>query len=478
MSITFRDKFKQFYPKRYEGIYTSRGDNPLVSIRIRQGIGRDPAKWYANQWEKLAEIANNYGNKKIQLTTRGDVELYGIDMKNLEIVLQDLESVGLDPRDSCGASVRNVIPCPSQLCPKAKVNAEKLGLFIASFFRHNKDYEYPALPKRVKISVSACEIGCATPAIMDVGIIAKDKDKFDVMIGGGIGDQAFEGKTLFTDVPPDKLLPICVAVANILKREKEKRGFKHVVERYGEEKIKEMIIQEANSIASSLPIFNEDLTPEKVEFDKILTIKPIGGWLPTDDVPELVRIMEENEGYGYLFNTQELYIPITKNDIKEKVDILSPYQLSNKIWEKAFNVNSCIGNDYCPPALVPTTEMAAKVYERLKQENIRLRISFSGCTHSCGRHWIMDIGFGAVANMGNVRLNIVIGGGNKNLGKLIGSIPADKYMEVTEIIVDMIKKGEIDENDLDSELIKERLMEKVQGFEEFEEKQKIQVKTP
>ena len=466
MSVSFKDKYKMFYPRRYEGIYTSRGDNPLISIRIRQGKGRDPAKWTAEQFEVLAEIAKNYGNKKIHLTTRGDVELYGIDMKYLDEILMKLRSVELDPRDSCGASVRNVIPCLSSICPNAKIDAEKLANYIADFFRHNKEYEYPNLPKRIKISVSACELGCAHPVIMDVGIIAKGNGKFDVMIGGGIGEKAFEAKTLFTDVTVDKLLPICVAVANILKRENEKRGFKHVVEKYGEKKIKEMILEEAEKVAPYLPPFEDPSINKPFLINKLLRIRPIGGWLDADDVPQLITVMKENLGYGYLFNTQELYIPLLK---EVYVNIKAPHEVTdNRIWRKTFNVNSCIGNDYCPPALVPTTEMATKVYERLKDEGVNVRISFSGCTHSCGKHWVMDLGFGAVANRGNVRLNIVVGGGNKKLGKLIGSVPADKYMDVVERFIKLIKEGKIDLENIDDNIVKESLKD-IEGFEEIGE---------
>ncbi|MEJ2776235.1 nitrite/sulfite reductase [Sulfolobaceae archaeon RB850M] len=466
ISISFKDKYKIFYPRRYEGIYTSRGDNPLFSIRIRQGKGRDHAKWSAEQFEKLAEIVKDYGNNKIHLTSRGDVELYGIDMRNLDEILFELEKVGLSPRDSCGASVRNVIPCLSQICPKANVDAEKLAVYISNFFRYNKEYEYPNLPKRVKISISACEVGCAHPAIMDVGIIAKENGKFDVMIGGGIGEKAFEGKTLFTDIAVDKLLPICVAVANILKKENEKRGFKHVVEKYGEEKIKEMIMREAESIAPSLPPVEDHFSlPKTIQMEKIVRVKPIGGWLHVDDVPEIVSVMRENLGFGYLFNTQELYIPIQTEDFSLK--IRAPYEITDtRMWEKTFNVNSCIGNDYCPPALVPTTEMATKVYERLKDEGIKVRISFSGCTHSCGKHWVMDLGFGAIANRGNVRLNVVVGGGNKNIGKVIGSIPADKYMTVVDKFIKLVKEGEINLDNIDVDKLKKNLRD-IEGFEEY-----------
>lgn len=79
------------------------------------------------------------GNGKVHFTSRGDVELYGIGSSKLERVLRELEEVELDPRDSCGASVRNVIPCPSYLSPMARLDAVDLSLKVADFFRHNSE---------------------------------------------------------------------------------------------------------------------------------------------------------------------------------------------------------------------------------------------------------------------------------------------------------------------------------------------------
>jgi ferredoxin-nitrite reductase len=110
--------------------------------------------------------------------------------------------------------------------------------------------------------------------------------------------------------------------------------------------------------------------------------------------------------------------------------------------------------------------MATKVYERLKDEGIKVRISFSGCTHSCGKHWVMDLGFGAIANRGNVRLNVVVGGGNKNIGKVIGSIPADKYMTVVDKFIKLVKEGEINLDNIDVDKLKKNLRD-IEGFEEY-----------
>ncbi|MBB5254942.1 nitrite/sulfite reductase [Sulfurisphaera ohwakuensis] len=425
--MKYSDKFKLLYPERFKGIYSSRGDNDLISIRIRQGKERDPSTWWYYQLETLGEISKRFGNGKVHFTTRGDIELYGIHLSDKEKVLKLLESVELDPRDSCGASVRNVLPCPSYLCPYAKIDATKAALDIAIFFRHNPEYEYPKLPKRIKISISACEKGCSAPVIMDVGIVARGENIFDVYIGGGIGDHDFEGVKLFEGVTLTEAKKISIAVANILKRENEKRGFKWVVQKYGIQKIKELIYEEMRKIE----IEEVKTIPPKALNARIMVVRTKGSWLDWEDVIKVAEIAKKNFGFVSLFNTQTIFIPV--KEIPKDAEIIEyPY------LEK--EVEACIGDDFCPPAIISTTQIAEDVLKIIGDKKIKIHIS--GCSHSCGRHQIADIGFVGVMRNGRKRLRIYVGGNNYKLGKVVGEIDLEHY----PIVVEKLK--ELNVNDI------------------------------
>ncbi len=165
-----------------------------------------------------------YGDGRAMLGTRGDIEIFKVDFRLFDEVVTKLKEVGLDPRDSCGNSVRNPIPCTSQFCPYAHINAEALSTFIGDYFRYRSEYEQPSLSHRIKISISACERTCAVPVAQDIGIVAKPNGKFDVYLGGGIGEHAFSAKLAFTDVDAEDLLPVCVGVAEVFRRSGERRG--------------------------------------------------------------------------------------------------------------------------------------------------------------------------------------------------------------------------------------------------------------
>jgi len=456
--MRFADKYKSYYPIRYKGIYTSRGDNDLVSVRIRQAEGNDPSKWTHDQLKGLCEISEEYGNSKVHFTTRGDVELYGIHEGKLNDVLKKLESLGLDPRDSCGASVRNVMPCPSYLCPLAMVDAVSISRRISRRFRHNPDYEYPSLPKRVKITVSACRKGCATPGIMDVGIVARDDGKFDVYVGGGVGDHAFQSVMLFQGVEEDRLEGIAISVAELLKREKEKRGFKWVLNKYGIEKTKLLLEEIISNVSPMSPTRGED----RINAKMIARFPTRGGWLNSSEVMEIAKIAEDNYGFVVLFNKQVVEAPL-KKELRTTLNyqLIDPFDYGDLKGD----VESCIGNDFCPPAIVSTSNVAEGIQKILRETKSGLNVKVSGCSHSCGRHQIGEVGLGASTREGRPKFKIYIGGDNYKLGKLIGEVDADRYDEVIRVLSsideDKIRKGKVDEI--------ESLLSKVPSFVKSED---------
>ncbi|MCI2415661.1 MAG: nitrite/sulfite reductase [Candidatus Aramenus sp.] len=472
--VKFAEIFKEVNPRKFEGLYKSRGDNELISIRIRQGKGRDPSKWYSFQLRKLAEISERYGNGKVQLTTRGDVELYEVNYKLADKVIAELAEAELAPRDSCGTVVRNVIPCPSHLCPLAKVDAEEFSEHIADYFRFKREYE--TLPKRFKVSISACEGGCASPATMDVGIVAKGNGVFEVRLGGGIGEHAFSSQKAF-EVTAEMVLPVVIASVELLKREGEKRGFKWVVKKYGLEKVKEMILEEARKIGKDeVP----DLSPKYLDSNYVRVHVPTG-WISSEKLRELADFMDCcGFGFGVLFNRQSIDIPY-KVERKAAYERLKGLGLDLRFKDRGepysyddVTVVSCIGNDYCPPALINTTGIGLRIYDYLKSAKYprNFKVNISGCTHSCGMHWIADLGFGAFSNRGDVRVVVTMGGDSStHIGKIIGTVKPEDAEKVVEEVVKMYEE-EGEEGDfrglLDKvgyEKVAKRLTERISSFE-------------
>ncbi|WP_460173453.1 nitrite/sulfite reductase [Vulcanisaeta sp. JCM 14467] len=439
-SFRYSEVYKIVYPRRHEGIYKNRGDNPWVSIRIRQGVGRDPSKWFSNQLRVIAEVSSRYGDGRAMLGTRGDIEIFKVDFRLFDEVVARLREVGLDPRDSCGNSVRNPIPCTSQFCPYAHINAEALSTFIGDYFRYRSEYEYPSLPHRIKISISACERACAAPVAQDIGIVAKPNGKFDVYLGGGIGEHAFSAKLAFTDVNAEDLLPICIGVAEVFRRSGERRGFKWVVKLRGLDKVKEEVMAIAREVKPKLPK-PPDLSPKLIK-SRIAVIKYPTGWVSADELVQLADVAEKY-GFGYvlLFNNQSVYIPIREN--VDRIAELGNYEIRDPgpIYPEGPITVACLGNELCPPGLIDTTGLGRKIHVHLSKLNEPIIVSVSGCTHNCAITWVSDIGLEPFGS--RTRILITVGGSSTALGLVIGTVdPGDAELAV-QVLLDMYRKSGI-----------------------------------
>jgi ferredoxin-nitrite reductase len=436
VSFRYSEVHRIVYPRRHEGIYKNRGDNPWVSVRIRQGVGKDPSKWFTNQLRVLIEVSRKYGDGRVMLGTRGDVEIFKVDYRLFDEVVSRLKAVGLDPRDSCGNSVRNPIPCPSNHCPLAHVNAEALSTFIADYFRYRAEYEgMSVMPHRFKISISACERACAVPVAQDVGIVARGDGTFDVYIGGGIGEHAFSAKLAFTGVRAEDLLPIIVGAIEVFKREGEKRGFKWVVAKYGVEKVKGLIMEFANGIKSTLPK-PSDLSPKFVDA-KIIRLHFPTGWVGGEDLERVINLAD-GYGFGYviIFNNQTIYIPIREVGKElESYEIREPGPFN----PEGPTTVACLGNELCPPGLIDTSGIGTKIHVHLRREYGPIRVGISGCTHDCGMSWVSDIGFEPFGS--KTRVLITVGGGPTRLGQVVGTIDPGDMEAATEAILELYAKS-------------------------------------
>ncbi len=202
---------------RLDGVYEQGGEGNVVMARVR-APGCD---WSAADLGAVAKIAKRFGNGRLHLTTRGDVELHGIDVAHIPRVLQAVEKAGLTTRGSCGDTVRNIVACPGAgLCPNEQYPAGELAHEIAEQVTGVALYE--KLPRKFKVSISGCEQACASPQIQDLGFVAHvihDKGKeeqvgFHVYMAGGLGRHALLGRRMPRFLQPtDVVLFVHAALA-------------------------------------------------------------------------------------------------------------------------------------------------------------------------------------------------------------------------------------------------------------------------
>lgn len=129
---------------------------------------------------KVSEIANNYGNGKVHLTTRQGFEIMGIDWDKIDevnIVVESLmEGLGINHNDKNkgypAAGTRNIAACiGNKICPKAQYNTTELAKKIEKeVFPH--DFHF-------KIALTGCPNDCQKIRMHDFGIMGMTMPKFE-----------------------------------------------------------------------------------------------------------------------------------------------------------------------------------------------------------------------------------------------------------------------------------------------------------
>ncbi|WP_420805659.1 nitrite/sulfite reductase [Caldivirga maquilingensis] len=333
--------------------------------------------------------------------------------------------------------MRNPIPCPSNHCPLAHVNAEALSVFIGDYFRYKGEYEGSALPHRIKISISACERACAVPVSQDVGIVAKPNGKFNIYLGGGIGEHAFTAKLAFSDVELEDILPLIVGVVEVFKRSGERRGFKWFIKLNGFDKVKEEVLAVAREVKSKLPK-PPDVKPTFIN-TRVIKMHYPTGWVTASELDELAHAADEyGLGYVVLFNNQSIYIPIRDN-VKEIRGINGEIKEPGPYYPEGPITVACVGSELCPPGLIDTTSLGRKIHVHISGLKEHIRVGISGCTHDCGMSWVSDIGFEPFGF--KTRILVTIGGASRQLGFILGTIDPSEAELTAKVILSMYVKS-------------------------------------
>lgn len=460
------------FSNRYS-LGSERGENSkhFLRIKIPNGI------LTAQQFREIAQLAKKYSKEYAEVTDRHAIQLHWIESEDAPSIFAQLEKLGFTT-DRCGqgfpgaryGDVRGIVGCPTAGVHQSElINTAPIVKELDKFFTGNKDFQ--DMPKKFKISVSACPLNCTNPMVHDLSFVAMKHPSgrigFSVVVGGTVGKTAKLAESLDVFVEPQDVVNIARAAAEIYRDygqrdNKAKSRFRWLLEEWGTVKLKRKIEEK---IGKKL----ETYKPEKLPMNKgehigvntqkqkglfYVSIPLLGGILSTDLMLKIAEIAEKY-GSGDLRlspaqNIVIINIPKERVDavVKQLEDMGFPMKGSALRWTTI----ACAGN-FCGKApeypKKRATEMIAYLEERLgeKLKDLDLRICLSGCPNGCARHLIADIGLQAtlaiVEGKPTPAYNIYVAssGTTPSLGRLIKrNVRAEevKY-EVEKLIVIYIK---------------------------------------
>src|SRR4029078_702527 len=64
------------------------------------------------QLEILADLAEEYSDEILHVTTRQDFQLHYVHIEDTPDVMRRLAAVGITTKEACGNSIRNITACP------------------------------------------------------------------------------------------------------------------------------------------------------------------------------------------------------------------------------------------------------------------------------------------------------------------------------------------------------------------------------
>lgn len=478
----------------------TKGPNTLWDAPGMQRIKIPSGKLSTEQLEVLCDLAEEYSDQILHVTTRQDIQLHYVHIDDTPDLMRRLAAVGITTREACGNSVRNVTACHlAGVCCDEQFDVTPYADALAFFL-----LGHPAtqdLGRKFKVAFSGCdENACGLTGFHDIGCVAKTRSAdgglergFAVYVGGGLGPVPHAAELLDPFVPVSELLPLALAVCRVFARfgERENRSrarMKFVVMKHGIEQFKLWVAEERARLrpdprwadplgnfarpseaprhlradVSAPPSqvskqFAHNIQPQRQDGFNTLTIKlPLGDFTPTQGrgIAELARRYT-----GETLRTtveQNLVLRwVESSDLAAVERELAALGLDEGGAGGISDITSCPGTDTCKLGISSSRGLARELRQRLKLlhedlpgEVSKLHIKCSGCFNSCGQHHVADLGFLGVSRNVNGRrvphFQLVLGGSWENnareFGLAIGAIPAKHVPEVVKLLTDAFAK--------------------------------------
>lgn len=393
------------------GIYGQRQEG-VNMVRIKLPGGR----LNAPQLGVIADMLEKYARHDVvHITTRQDIQMHYVPLEDTPAVLRHLATAGLTTREACGNTIRNVTACPlSGVCPRQHVDVnEHLDGAVQHFLRNPLTQQ---MPRKFKISFSACESDCAQGMMHDMGIVAvRDGDRFGfkVLAGGGLGHKPHEAIVVEEFIEEKDLLPVMEAIISLHNRysdrvKRAKARIKFLVDKFGPEGFVEKYREELGRTKAALATLEYPRGEWSAGLDSeipgmgaprhVFAQKQSGYYVFPISVPmgnlNVIQLrglasIAEAHGLHDIRATQDQNM-FFANVPEAKIEILrsSVAELGLGEPQVGDNVVACPGTSTCRLGITSSTIVAPK----LNGGSQDLKIRVSGCHNGCAQPEAGDIG--------------------------------------------------------------------------------------
>ncbi|HEV7662950.1 MAG TPA: nitrite/sulfite reductase [Chloroflexota bacterium] len=394
---------------QWYGLYQDKPKVGYFMLRIKAPSGIMTAP----QYRAIGELSQKFGRDYTELSTRQNVQLHWLQIKDFPEVFAAMEAVGLTSLGGCGDSVRNITGCPV-----AGLDVDELWDCrpelddVVKFFLTER--EYFDLPRKHKITISTCTAQCNAPeinCIVFIGTRQDGRDGYSLRVGGGLSSTPRLARDLNVFVPRDEALIVSKAILDVWRTDlryrlsRAKARLKFLVDDYGAQGVREAVEKQLGRPLETLqetplPVGSADhLGPHRQKQDGRFYIGfPVFlGHVTGEQTIQIADLAAEFDGEIRLARQQNFIltnVPENRVDdvIKRVAEIGFPLDV-NAIRGASVG---CTGQPLCNYAVAETKtklkEIIVRLEDRFGRDVEGLKLGVDGCPHACAHHWVTDIG--------------------------------------------------------------------------------------
>jgi sulfite reductase (NADPH) hemoprotein beta-component len=449
---------------------------PLYSFMIRVRVPGGAAT--AAQWQRMDELADEYGNGSIKLTTRQAFQLHGVLKRDLKATIAGFNETLLDSIAGCGDVNRNVMCNPNphesavhgqvyavataisaHLTPRSTaywelwLNGEPQPNGSAETEDTEPIYGKTYLPRKFKIALALPPYNDTDIFANDIGLVAIEENGalrgFNVAVGGGLGMTFGMPATyprladLIGFVPADKAVDVCEKIVTIQRdwgnrADRKFSRLKYTLDRVGLPAFVAELEQRLGYELASVQPYRFDSSSDAFGWSgqpaglSHLTLFVEGGRVLDKPGYRLKTALREIAGFHRgdfrLTGNQNLILANIEPEHRRRIQTIleahgaspAPAQLT------ALRRNSlaCVALNTCSQAFAEAERYLPQLLDQLdliiranKLEDEGILIRMTGCPNGCARPYLGEIG---LVGKAPGRYNLYLGAGHagERLNKL------------------------------------------------------------
>ncbi|ORX52477.1 sulphite reductase hemo protein, beta subunit [Hesseltinella vesiculosa] len=458
----------------------------MIRVRMPGGVSTP------EQWLVMDELADQYANGAIKLTTRQAFQLHGILKKNLRSTIRGINHSLLSTLAACGDVNRNIMVTPVTEIPEVHAQvqefSDKMMLHLApqttayheiwladdlvaghAVQDHEPIYGPTYLPRKFKIVVAVPPNNDVDIYAHDLGFIAIVEGKqvvgYNVTVGGGMGMTHGNKKTyprpasMLGYVPADLAIKVSEAVMTTqrdygCRTNRKHARFKYTIDDHGLDFIKGEIEKRSGYTFAPARAFEFKDNADRYGWTKGVDDKwhfcmfiENGKVKDFPDFPVrtgLRELAKWHKGEFRLSPNQHLVIAnVPEADLEKTKLHLAKYKMDNLAFSGLrLNAMACVALPTCGLAMAESERYLPTLVGHLEQaiEEAGLRddaitIRMTGCPNGCARPYLAELAFVGKAPGA---YNVYLGGGHQGerLNKLFKeSLREDEILATIKPII-------------------------------------------